>query len=77
MWPQVVGHTIQRSGINSACEARVHRIDVGMSVGCGDKAPQVRASLLSLDRPVTVSCACGMSSNSGCPAMSLQAITVV
>lgn len=38
---QVVGHTIQREGINSACEARVHRIDVGLSAGCGDGTPQV------------------------------------
>ncbi|EFJ49218.1 hypothetical protein VOLCADRAFT_90147 [Volvox carteri f. nagariensis] len=32
----VVGHTIQTRGINSACESRVIRIDVGMSHGCGD-----------------------------------------
>lgn len=37
---QVVGHTIQREGINSACEAKVHRIDVGLSAGCGDGTPQ-------------------------------------
>lgn len=37
----VVGHTIQRGGINSACEAKVHRIDVGLSAGCGNGAPQV------------------------------------
>lgn len=28
---QVVGHTIQRRGINSACDAKVLRIDVGLS----------------------------------------------
>ena len=38
---QVVGHTIQGRGINSACDAKVHRIDVGMSIGCGNSAPQV------------------------------------
>lgn len=37
----VVGHTIQRGGITSACEATVLRIDVGLSAGCGDGAPQV------------------------------------
>ncbi len=36
----VVGHTIQEAGINSACENRVFRIDVGLSVGCGDGEPQ-------------------------------------
>ena len=39
---QVVGHTIQRAGINSTCDGRVHRIDVGLSKGCGDGVPQVR-----------------------------------
>ena len=42
--PQVVGHTIQRSGINSTCDGRVHRIDVGLSRGCGDGTPQVLPS---------------------------------
>ncbi|EIE25532.1 Metallo-dependent phosphatase [Coccomyxa subellipsoidea C-169] len=37
----VVGHTIQDAGINSACEDRVFRIDVGLSKGCGDGEPQV------------------------------------
>ena len=37
----VVGHTIQAQGINSACEGRVYRVDVGLSRGCGDGAPQV------------------------------------
>jgi len=37
----VVGHTIQSSGINSACGGRVLRIDVGLSIGCGDGAPEV------------------------------------
>ena len=37
----VVGHTIQEAGINSACEDRVFRIDVGLSAGCGDGEPQV------------------------------------
>lgn len=37
----VVGHTIQRAGVNSACDERVIRVDVGMSAGCGDAAPQV------------------------------------
>lgn len=45
MWPppssQVVGHTIQEAGINSACGGKVLRIDVGLSRGCGDGDPQV------------------------------------
>lgn len=39
---QVVGHTIQEQGINSACAEQVFRIDVGMSKGCGDGEPEVR-----------------------------------
>lgn len=39
---QVVGHTIQEQGINSACAERVFRIDVGMSKGCGDGEPEVQ-----------------------------------
>ena len=27
----VIGHTVQKNGITSACEGRIHRIDVGMS----------------------------------------------
>ena len=37
----VVGHTIQSVGINSACDGKVFRIDVGLSKGCGDGAPEV------------------------------------
>ena len=37
----VVGHTIQERGINSACEGQVHRVDVGLSRGCGDGTPEV------------------------------------
>ena len=37
----VVGHTIQEAGINTACNDRVFRIDVGLSQGCGDGAPEV------------------------------------
>ena len=42
----VVGHTIQEAGINSACDDRVFRIDVGLSRGCGDGEPQVSCCLL-------------------------------
>jgi len=35
----VVGHTIQDSGINSACEGRVWRIDVGLSKVYGESRP--------------------------------------
>ena len=35
----VVGHTIQEQGVNSACEGRVFRVDVGLSWGCADGAP--------------------------------------
>lgn len=37
----VVGHTIQENGINSACNGKVYRIDVGLSKGCGDGLPEV------------------------------------
>lgn len=38
----IVGHTIQRPfGINGACLNRVIRVDVGMSEGCGNAAPEV------------------------------------
>mmetsp|Transcript_6559 Transcript_6559/g.8899 ORF Transcript_6559/g.8899 Transcript_6559/m.8899 type:complete len:124 (-) Transcript_6559:123-494(-) len=37
----VVGHTIQPAGINSACDGKVLRVDVGMSEGCYDVPPQV------------------------------------
>eukprot|EP00210_Caulerpa_lentillifera_P007541 g7204.t1 len=37
----IVGHTIQMNGINSACEGRVYRVDVGMSKGCADGQVQV------------------------------------
>ena len=37
----IVGHTIQAAGINEACGQRVFRIDVGLSHGCGNGAPQV------------------------------------
>jgi hypothetical protein len=36
-----VGHTIQRAGINDACDGRVLRVDVGLSEGCGNGAPEV------------------------------------
>lgn len=39
----VVGHTIQDAGINAACGGRVFRIDVGLSKGCGNGEPEVRA----------------------------------
>ena len=32
----VVGHTIQKTGITSACSNKVHRVDVGLSKGCRD-----------------------------------------
>ena len=38
----VVGHTIQHPfGINGACDDSVFRVDVGMSSGCSDAAPEV------------------------------------
>ena len=46
---QVVGHTIQEQGINSACAERVFRIDVGMSKGCGNGEPEVHNP--NLQRP--------------------------
>lgn len=49
----VVGHTIQGAGINSACDNRVFRVDVGLSRGCGDGQPEVgtRACLQEQGRP--------------------------
>lgn len=37
----IMGHTIQRDGINAICGNRAIRIDVGMSKLCGDKFPEV------------------------------------
>ena len=37
----VVGHTIQQRGINSVCDDMVFRVDVGLSKGCGDGAPEI------------------------------------
>ena len=37
----VVGHTIQEAGVNAACGNQVIRVDVGLSQGCGDGAPEV------------------------------------
>ncbi|GAX77633.1 hypothetical protein CEUSTIGMA_g5076.t1 [Chlamydomonas eustigma] len=37
----VVGHTIQAKGVNTACDGKVVRVDVGLSRGCGDGEPQV------------------------------------
>lgn len=37
----VVGHTIQETGINGACDGKVLRVDVGLSKGCGDGHPEV------------------------------------
>lgn len=38
----VVGHTIQDLlGVNGVCDNKVVRVDVGMSQGCFDKAPEV------------------------------------
>lgn len=35
----VVGHTIQEQGVNSACDGRVFRVDVGLSWGCANGRP--------------------------------------
>ncbi len=37
----VVGHTVQRQGINAACQDRLFRIDVGLSAFYGDNPAQV------------------------------------
>lgn len=36
----VVGHTVQKGGINGACQDRLFRIDVGLSAFYGDTVPQ-------------------------------------
>ena len=56
---QVVGHTIQEQGINSACAEQVFRIDVGMSKGCGNGEPEVMAfSVLSARTDVMINLGC-------------------
>lgn len=42
----IMGHTIQKEGINGVCENKAIRIDVGMSKGCGGGLPEV----LEIDR---------------------------
>ncbi|ERN20248.1 hypothetical protein AMTRI_Chr06g201020 [Amborella trichopoda] len=37
----IVGHTIQESGINGACNNQVIRVDVGLSKGCINGLPEV------------------------------------
>ncbi|XP_059655257.1 shewanella-like protein phosphatase 2 [Cornus florida] len=37
----IMGHTIQEKGINSVCDDKAIRIDVGMSKGCIDGLPEV------------------------------------
>ena len=37
----IVGHTVQKDGIQSACQERLFRIDVGLSAFYGDNPPQV------------------------------------
>lgn len=37
----IVGHTVQKAGINAACQERVFRIDVGLSAFYGDNPTQV------------------------------------
>ncbi|KAL4282759.1 hypothetical protein GQ457_16G028390 [Hibiscus cannabinus] len=37
----IMGHTIQETGINGACDYRAIRIDVGMSKGCSNGLPEV------------------------------------
>lgn len=37
----IMGHTIQEKGINSVCDDRAIRIDVGMSRGCDNGLPEV------------------------------------
>ena len=37
----VVGHTVQKSGVSSACDERVFRVDVGLSDYYGQNPTQV------------------------------------
>ena len=37
----IMGHTIQKIGINGVCDNQAIRIDVGMSKGCGNGLPEV------------------------------------
>ena len=47
----VVGHTIQGAGINTACDDRVYRIDVGLSRGCGNGNPEAKLSFIIASHP--------------------------
>ena len=48
----VVGHTVQQQGINSACDNKVWRIDVGLSRFYGNK-PSVLEIRGDQVRPLT------------------------
>lgn len=51
----VVGHTVQRNGINSACDGRAWRIDTGLSKFFGGKLEvlDIRADVVSVRRVET------------------------
>jgi len=61
----LVGHTIQREGINCACSNQIYRLDVGMSKGCGDHPPSV---LVIEDDEVVTVLREGIDAPLGCPA---------
>jgi hypothetical protein len=51
----VVGHTVQKDGINAACQDRLFRIDVGLSAYYGDRPAQVLEITAAGTRVLTAS----------------------
>ena len=70
---QVVGHTIQDQGSNSACQEQVYRIDVGLSKGCGNGSPEVS---LHTGHP-SHSCLFTMQNLRTSPSMLLQVLEIL
>lgn len=48
----VVGHTVQKQGVNGACQDRLFRIDVGLSSYYGNNPPQVLEITANGARPL-------------------------
>lgn len=67
----VVGHTVQKGGITSACQERVFRIDVGLSAYYGDNPAQVLEITPQGTRVLTAGApaAAGKASQSAGPAL--------
>jgi hypothetical protein len=57
----VVGHTVQKEGINGACQDRLFRIDVGLSAYYGNNPPQVLEITANGARPLKAGASAGTS----------------